>query len=110
MPLEETGKTRDRTDCLKFDVFLCIPIKKQISIRGRKHWGIYFLWDFASRWNSRWYKISWFNNRCISTIIIFYVNFGDGNWRQAEAQLVAFLQLVRDIINGVCYQRCEKTS
>jgi len=42
MPLEDTGKTRDRTDCLKFDVFLCIPIKKQISIRGRKHWGIYF--------------------------------------------------------------------
>jgi len=28
MPIEETGKTRVRTDCLNFDVCLCIQIKK----------------------------------------------------------------------------------
>jgi len=30
MPTEETGETKVRTDCLNFDVSLCIQIKKQI--------------------------------------------------------------------------------
>jgi len=36
-PIEKTGVTRVRTDCLNFGVFLCIQIKKQISSRGRRH-------------------------------------------------------------------------
>jgi len=32
MPIEETDETRVRTDCLNFNVFLCLQIKKQISI------------------------------------------------------------------------------
>jgi len=43
MPIEETGETRVRTDCLNFDVALRIEIKKQISIRGRKHWDYIFV-------------------------------------------------------------------
>jgi len=42
MPIEETGETRVRTHCLNFDVSLCIQIKKQISIRGRRHWDYIF--------------------------------------------------------------------
>jgi len=38
MLLEEAGETRVKTDCLNFDVSLCIKIKKQILIRGRRHW------------------------------------------------------------------------
>jgi len=38
MPIEETGETRDRTDCLNFDVSLCIQIKKKISVIERSHW------------------------------------------------------------------------
>jgi len=38
MPTEETGGTRVWIDCLNFDVFLCMQIKKQVSIRGRRHW------------------------------------------------------------------------
>jgi len=37
MPIEETDETRVKIDCLNFGVSLCIQIKKQISIRGRKH-------------------------------------------------------------------------
>jgi len=37
MPVEETGETRVKTDCLNFNVSLCIQIKKQLSIRGRRH-------------------------------------------------------------------------
>jgi len=40
--------------------------------------------------------------------IYFFIDFDDGNWRQAEAQLAAFLQIVKDIINRVCYQRFQK--
>jgi len=40
MPIEETGETND---CLNCDVFLWIQIKKQISIRGRRHWDYIFL-------------------------------------------------------------------
>jgi len=43
MPLEETGETRVRTDCLNFDDSLCIQIKKQISIRGRRQWDYIFM-------------------------------------------------------------------
>jgi len=38
MPIEGTGETRVGNDCLNFDVFLSIQIKKQISIGGRRHW------------------------------------------------------------------------
>jgi len=38
MPIEETGETRVRTDCLNFHVSLCIQIEKQIAIRGIRHW------------------------------------------------------------------------
>jgi len=37
MSIEETGETRVRTDCLNFDVSPCIQIKKQTSVRGRRH-------------------------------------------------------------------------
>ena len=30
MPVEATGEIRVRTDCLNFDVFLCIQIKKKL--------------------------------------------------------------------------------
>jgi len=43
MPIEETGETRVRTDCLNFDVSLRIQIKKTISIRGRRHWDYIFV-------------------------------------------------------------------
>jgi len=43
MPTEETGETKVRTDCLNFDVSLCIQIKKQISIRGRRHYHYIFV-------------------------------------------------------------------
>jgi len=42
MSIEETNKTRVRTDCLNFDVSVCIRIKKQNSIRGR-HWDYIFV-------------------------------------------------------------------
>ena len=38
MPIEETGETRVRNDCLNFDVSLCIQTKKQISVIERSHW------------------------------------------------------------------------
>jgi len=40
MPLEETGETRVRIDCLNFDPSLCIQIKKHNS---RRHWDYIFL-------------------------------------------------------------------
>jgi len=43
MPLEETGETRVKTDCLNFDFPLCVQIKKQIPIRGRRHWDYIFV-------------------------------------------------------------------
>jgi len=43
MPLEETGETRIKIDCLNFDFSLCIQIKKQISIKGRRHWNYIFV-------------------------------------------------------------------
>jgi len=44
MPTEKTGGIRERLIvCLNFDVFLCIQIKKQISIRGRRHWDYIFV-------------------------------------------------------------------
>jgi len=41
MPIEETGETRVRTDCLNFNVSLCIQILKN-SIRGRRYWDYIF--------------------------------------------------------------------
>jgi len=44
MPTEKTGGIREGLIvCLNFDVFLCIQIKKQISIRGRRHWDYIFV-------------------------------------------------------------------
>jgi len=43
MSIEETGETRVRTDCLNFDVSLCIQIEKQISIEGKRHWDYIFV-------------------------------------------------------------------
>jgi len=34
MPIEETGETRVKSDCLNFGVSLCIQIKNQNSIRA----------------------------------------------------------------------------
>jgi len=39
MSIEET---RVRTDCLNFDASLCIHIKKQISVKGRRQWEYIF--------------------------------------------------------------------
>jgi len=38
IPTEESGETRVGTDCLNFGVSLCIHIKEQIAVRGRKDW------------------------------------------------------------------------
>ena len=43
MPIEETGETRGRTDCLNFDLSQCIQIEKQLSIIGRSHWDYTFM-------------------------------------------------------------------
>jgi len=32
MPIEKTGETRVRTDCLNFDVSLCIQIKDKLQL------------------------------------------------------------------------------
>jgi len=42
-PTEETGETKVRTDCSNFNVSQCIQSKKQISIRGRRHWDYIFV-------------------------------------------------------------------
>ena len=83
MPIEETDSTRVRTDCLHFDVSLCIQIKKQISIRGRSHWN------------------------CIFCDILDPPAVQDCT-KLRDLITNVLLQLVRDIINGVCYQRYEK--
>jgi len=38
IPTERTGVRRVRIDCLNFVFSLCMQIKKQISITGRRHW------------------------------------------------------------------------
>jgi len=43
MTIEETGETRVKSNYLNFDVSLSIQIKKQISVRGRKHWDYMFV-------------------------------------------------------------------
>jgi len=45
IPIGETGETRLRTDCLNFDVYLCIQIKTQISF-GEESIGIIFFVGF----------------------------------------------------------------
>jgi len=52
MPVEETGETRVRTDCLNFDASLCIQIKTNFNLR-KKALGLYFLLDWRSRCCSR---------------------------------------------------------
>jgi len=46
VPIEETGETRVRTDCLNFDVFPMHTSQKQISIRAGFPTGgkFYLLW------------------------------------------------------------------
>jgi len=83
MPIEETGETRVRTDCLNFDVFLRIQIKKQISIRGRRNWGY------------------------IPCGILDPAAVHDCT-KFPSLLANVLLQLVEDIISGVCYQRYEK--
>ena len=70
MPIEETGETRVRTDCLNFDSSHCIQIEKQLSITGRSHWDYTFMGDFRSHCSSRLHKSSFFNfnNKCTPTI------------------------------------------
>jgi len=43
MLTEETGERRVRTDCLNFDVSMCIQIENQTAIRGRRHWDHIFV-------------------------------------------------------------------
>jgi len=80
MPTEETRRSRVRIECLNFDVSLCIQIKKQISIRGRRHWdyNVCGILDPAAV-----HDCTKFPSLIINVL----------------------LQLVRDIINGVSYQR-----
>jgi len=80
---EETGETRIRTDCLNFDVSLCIQIKKQISVKGRKHWDYTFCGILDPDAVQDCTKFP----SLITNVL---------------------LQLVGDIIKGVCYQRYEK--
>jgi len=82
MPTEETGETSLRTDCLNFDVCLCIQSEKQISIKGRN-------WDY------------------LLCGILDPVAVQD--WRTFPSLIAnLLLQLVRDI-SAVCYQRYEKS-
>ena len=83
MPTEKTGETRVRKDCLNFDVSLCKEIKKQISVRGRRHWEYTFcgILDLVAIQDCTKFP-------SIITNVL--------------------LQLVKDIINGVCYQLYEK--
>jgi len=57
MPIEETGEKRVSTDFLNIDVSLHMQMKKQISVRIRRHWD-YFSWNFRSRCSPRLHKIS----------------------------------------------------
>jgi len=58
MPTEETGETRVRTDCLNFNVLLCVQIKKTNFNFGTKVLGLYILWDFRFCCSARLHKIS----------------------------------------------------
>jgi len=77
MPIEETGETRGRTDCLNFDLSQCIQIEKQLSIIGRSHWDYTFMGILALAAGQDCTKFP----NLITNVL---------------------LQLVRDIINGVC--------
>ena len=43
MPIEETGETRVSTDCLIFDVSLCIYLEKTNFNQPRRHWNMFFV-------------------------------------------------------------------
>ena len=66
MSIEVTCETRVRTDCLNFDVSLCIAYKVKNKFQlGEEGIGIIFLWDFRSRYSSRLHKIT---NKCTPSI------------------------------------------
>jgi len=71
MRSEKSGEIRVRTNGLHFDVSLCIQIKKQLSVRGRRHW-VYISCGILDP----------------AAVQDFKKNL--------------LLQLIRDIINGVC--------
>jgi len=68
MSTEETGETRVRADCLNFDVCYTYKLKKKLL----EALGLYFLWDFRSRYDSRLHKISSFNYKCTPTFSEIY--------------------------------------
>ena len=69
MSIEVTGETRVRTDCLNFDVFLCIAYKLKDKFQlGEEGISYILLWDFRSRYSSRLHKITYFNNKCTPTV------------------------------------------
>ena len=82
MPTAEAGESRVRSNHLNFYVSLCRQIKKQISVRGRKHWDYIFC------------------------------GILDPDPIQDCTKFLTLttnvLLLVGDIINGVCYQCYEK--
>ena len=82
MPIEETGETSIRTDCLNFDVSLRIHAKKFQKIKLQEE-------DIE---------------------IIFFVGFQIPLQFKVQHSLLTniLLQLVRDIINGICCQGYEK--
>jgi len=82
MPTEETGETRVRTDCLNFDVSLCIQLKNKFQLEEE-------------------------GMRNIFCGILDPVTVQDCTKFPSVITNV-LLQLLRDIINGVFYQRYEK--
>ena len=59
MSIEVTGETGVRTDCLNFDVTLCIAYKLKNKCQlGEKSIRYIFLWDFISRYSSRLHKFT----------------------------------------------------
>jgi len=84
MPIEETGETRVRTDCLNFDASLCIQIKKTNFNLKKKALGIYLCGILDP------------------VTVQDYTKF-------PSAITNVLLQLVKYIINGVCCQRYEKS-
>jgi len=66
MSTEVTSETRVMTDCLNFDVSLCIAynVKNKFQL-GEEGIGIIFLWDFRPRYSSRLHKIT---NKCTPAI------------------------------------------
>jgi len=85
MPIEETGEACVRTDCFNVDVSICIQIKTQISIRERRRWD----WEYTF--------CESLDSAAVQDCTKFPILLTN-----------VLLQLVSDIINGVCYQRHVK--